>query len=62
MKAILIKGMEMPENCDDCKLRHIGLARCNVTGNSTSHHPTGVPMNQKERPKWCPLEETEVWE
>ena len=55
--SILVKGMAMPERCDECPIRQINLARCQVTRKSTSHHPTGKPMNQKERPKWCPLVE-----
>ena len=47
--------MEMPKKCDDCPCRQINLARCQITGKSTSHHPTFKPMDQTKRPKWCPL-------
>lgn len=53
--GVYIHEMEMPARCDECRLRHIGLARCNVTGRSTSHYSSGKPMDQTCRPNWCPL-------
>ena len=47
--------IEMPKNCDCCPCRQMNLARCQIRGKSTSHHPTGKPMNQTIRLEWCPL-------
>jgi len=38
--------MKMPNKCDDCPCRQINLARCQITGKSTSHHPSFKPMGQ----------------
>lgn len=56
--ANVAKGMillDVPKSCDQCPIRHPGLARCQITGRSTSHTSAGKPMNQKKRPKWCPI-------
>ena len=53
--SVLVMDMEMPNSCDGCRLRAIALARCQITMKSTSHFPTGKPMDQTKRPKWCPL-------
>lgn len=53
MKAQVI--IDMPNRCDECKLRHMGLAWCNVGGFSTSHFPTGKPVDQKKRHPKGPL-------
>lgn len=47
--------MEMPKNCDQCKIRAINLAWCNIARKSTSHYPSGKPMDERIRPDWCPL-------
>lgn len=52
-KALLV--MDMPENCDKCKIRAINLAWCNVARKSTSHHRIGKPIDERKRPGWCPL-------
>ena len=52
------KGMillEIPKSCDQCPIRHPGLAQCQITRRSTSHTSAGKPMDQKKRPKWCPI-------
>ena len=59
--SVLVKGVDMPRRCDECPVRQINLARCQITGKSTSHHPSGQPMNQKSRPSWCPLVEMPDW-
>ena len=46
--------MPMPKKCDDCPCRQINLARCQITGKSTSHSGTR-PIDQRQRPSWCPL-------
>lgn len=52
-KALLV--MDMPESCDKCKIRAINLAWCNIARKSTSHYPSGKPMDERNRPDWCPL-------
>ena len=47
--------IEMPHDCDKCPFRQINLARCQIVGKSTSHYPTGKPI--QGRPNWCPLVE-----
>ena len=47
--------LDMPKSCDQCPIRHPGLAQCQITRRSTSHTSAGKPMNQKKRPKWCPI-------
>lgn len=42
--SVLIKGMEMPENCYDCKFECENL--CCVTGRRTE---------SLDRPEWCPF-------
>ena len=54
MKAILIKGMEMPRNCLDCKLQYYdedGFGCCVFTD---------VECLNIGRQDVCPLEEAEV--
>lgn len=47
MADILIRGMEMPEKCDKCKVAMFCLATSKPT----------IPMQiwMKTRPDWCPL-------
>lgn len=52
-KGIIV--VDIPKCCDQCPIRHPGLARCQITGISTSHTSGGKPMDQKKRPKWCPI-------
>lgn len=49
--------MEIPENCDDCPFRDVALAFCHIIKTSTSHFPSGKPINQKKRHPKCPLVE-----
>ena len=58
--GVYIPKMLMPASCDGCALRQINLARCKLMGRSTSHHPTGKPMDENVRPKWCPLVEVKT--
>lgn len=53
-KGIIILN-EIPEKCDQCLVRHPGLAYCQITQKSTSHSSTGKPLNEKKRPSWCPI-------
>ena len=53
MKAVII--IDMPERCDTCPVRHMGLAYCNVGRFSTSHYASGKPVDQTHRHPKCPL-------
>lgn len=53
--GVYIKGMEMPRDCDECPMRQINLARCQLTQRSTSHYSNSKPIHGK--PKFCPLVE-----
>jgi hypothetical protein len=52
--SILIKGMEMPQKCGQCKLFHAEhpMHCMAVEGYRTVGAPYGMP-----RPDWCPLVE-----
>ena len=52
--SILIKGMEMPQKCGQCKLYHAEhpMHCMAVEGHRTVDAPYGMP-----RPDWCPLVE-----
>lgn len=52
-KGIII--VDIPENCDQCLVRHPGLAYCQIARKSTSHSSTGKPLNEKKRPGSCPI-------
>lgn len=53
MKGFVI--IDVPECCGKCRLRHMGMAYCNVAGRSTSHTNTGKPLDETVRPKFCPI-------
>ena len=53
MKGFVI--IDVPECCDKCRLRHMGMAYCNVAGRSTSHTNAGKPLDKTVRPKFCPI-------
>lgn len=46
-KGIII--VDIPENCDQCLVRHPGLAYCQIARKSTSHSSTGKPLNEKKK-------------
>jgi len=52
VKAVII--IDMPERCDTCPVRHMGLAYCNVGRFSTSHYASGKPVDQSKRHPKCP--------
>lgn len=58
--GVFIPGMEKPKSCDECCIRQINLARCQLTGRSTSHYPSGKEI--KGIPNFCPLVDTRVKE
>ena len=52
--SILIKGIDMPENCETCELSSTdssGFFGCCVTGSIV------MRKREQERPTWCPLVE-----
>jgi hypothetical protein len=55
--SVLIKGMEMPQKCGQCKLYHAErpMHCMAVEGHRTVGAPYGMP-----RPDWCPLVELPV--
>lgn len=54
-KGIIV--VDVPERCDDCIMRHPGLAWCQVAKMSTSHTAAGKPIDESKRPSWCPIKE-----
>lgn len=48
--SILIKGMEMPKNCNKCPMTVDGY--CRIIG-----YPNGDALNKRYKPLWCPLVE-----
>ena len=55
--SIIIKGMEMPEDCRDCPMCgyecDIGRTRCIIEGRILAEHYKSIPFDG--RPEWCPL-------
>ena len=48
--SILIKGMEMPKDCNKCPMTVEGY--CRIIG-----YPNGDAINNRYKPLWCPLVE-----
>ena len=48
--SILIRGMEMPKSCDDCRLNN-GISCYAVL----EYTEDGVVGRTDDRPDWCPL-------
>ena len=57
--SILIKGMEMPEDCRDCPLEmyymNCGETRCRAENKILAEDFKAIPFDG--RPDWCPLVE-----
>lgn len=54
MSDLVIRGMEMPETCCNCKLK-VGFSACGLV---TDHKDGGFfyrVHEGKSRPDWCPL-------
>lgn len=51
----MVVVIDEPKNCDACRLRHMGLARCQIGGFSTSHFSGGKPVNSSRRHPGCLL-------
>lgn len=66
MPDVIIKGMEMPEMCDDCQIEavtenyygDIMSRRCPVTGKNTEEYGW---KRKGTRPDWCPLHHAPEW-
>lgn len=57
--SVLVKGMEMPMNCDECNM-YVGTAYapgCLIESNGI---PNRYNYDPKERPDWCPLVEVKT--
>lgn len=54
--SVLIKNMEMPQKCGQCKLYHAEYPMyCMAV---EGHRTVGAPYGM-QRPDWCPLVEAE---
>jgi hypothetical protein len=49
---ILIRGMEMPENCDKCRFQSESMLNCDAMPYNFCGNTDDI-----ERPDWCPLVE-----
>lgn len=52
--SVLIRGMEMPQKCGQCKLYHAEYPMYCLA--VEGHHTVGAPYGMP-RPDWCPLVE-----
>ena len=55
--SVLIKGMELPAECRECKMLTYystsGCSMCDITGNALARNFKPIPFDG--RPDWCPL-------
>ena len=60
--SILVKGMELPAECRECKMLTYystsGCSMCDITGNALARNFKPIPFDG--RPDWCPLVEIPV--
>ena len=52
MSDILVKGMEMPQNCDKCRFQSAFKLYCDAMPDNFCGNTDDI-----ERPDWCPLVE-----
>jgi len=52
MSSVLIRGMEMPENCDKCRFQSALRLYCDAMPYNFCGNTDDI-----ERPDWCPLVE-----
>ncbi len=59
--SVVVKGMDMPENCLKCPMQFGGW--CYVAPPEIDERvaPTVDEAAEQGRPKWCPLFETKDW-
>jgi len=64
MPDVIIKGMEMPENCADCPIEADDFDECpfmhvhpirEAVEKRLGHRVIGWRCNYDKRPDWCPL-------
>ena len=59
--SVIIKCMEMPEDCRDCPMQmyymNNGETRCRAKNITLAYKYKAIPFDG--RPEWCPLEECE---
>ena len=53
--SVLIKGMEMPENCDKCRFQSELRLYCDAMPYNFCGNTDDI-----ERPDWCPLVEVKI--
>ena len=53
---VLIKDMEMPTSCGECKIQDYYYGECRIT-----HRKTGHYADDESVPKWCPLTEVQQY-
>lgn len=60
MPDVIIKGMEMPESCEDCQISKTGLFYrwCGIDIPGISNDVEG---HMDSRPDWCPLSSAPEW-
>lgn len=49
---VLIKTIDMPDTCSDCRLKDMYYGECNVR-----HKKIKAYVESGSRPAWCPLKE-----
>ena len=61
MKAILVRGMDMPKRCFECACAYFTEGAyhnyCQAVGYQTDIEKYGDEYHPKGRPEWCPLAE-----
>lgn len=59
--SVIIKGMEIPEDCRTCSMcdyeLDTGRTRCMITRRVLAKHYNPIPFDG--RPDWCPIQEDE---
>ena len=55
-KMVLIKNLDKPKSCAECRLRDMHYTECNVTHKKIYGYIYGQML-----PKWCPLTEVEPY-
>ena len=53
--SVIVRGMEMPEACEDCPISDVSFAEECTYFCLAARRDTNV--NTQSKPDWCPLEE-----
>lgn len=60
--SVVVRGMEMPENCIKCPMQFGGMCYVQPTWVDEARvAPTVDDAWKQGRPKWCPLFEVKDW-